>query len=150
VNNPVVDTCSGPSLSTTASNACENAPTKADMKPATPIYDVDCVFCNFPWGENIFEYHKEVDDILYQLGKDLRPGCVCAFVTKQPLDDKLLVQAGFTVDCVVPVSGEQGSQRKAKKNGNVEQPGRKMSVVEQQGGAAKSRTSCYVTFASRT
>ena len=36
---------------------------------------IDCVFCNFPWGENIFEYFNETENILKVLGSKLNSGC---------------------------------------------------------------------------
>jgi hypothetical protein len=72
---------------------------------------VDCVFCNFPWGENIFEYHNETEDILTVLGERLNKGCECAFVTKEMLPKRILEERGFLLREVIPIRDEKKKDR---------------------------------------
>ena len=75
--------------------------------PQGPWGTVDCVFCNFPWGENIFEYYNETENILKILGKKLKNGCECAFITKKMIGKDVLEDSGFVLRDVIPI-GDDG------------------------------------------
>ena len=75
--------------------------------PQGPWGTVDCVFCNFPWGENIFEYYNETENILKILGKKLKKGCECAFITKKMIGKDVLEDSGFVLRDVIPI-GDDG------------------------------------------
>ena len=75
--------------------------------PQGPWGTVDCVFCNFPWGENIFEYYNETENILKILGKKLKNGCECAFITKEMIGKDVLEDSGFVLRDVIPI-GDDG------------------------------------------
>ena len=72
---------------------------------------MDCVFCNFPWGENIFEYYNETENILNILGKELNSGCECAFITKQQLSVEILNSSGFIMRDVISIGDEIGKEK---------------------------------------
>ena len=82
-----------------------------------PWTDVDSVFCNFPWGENIFEYFNETENILKILGSELNSGCECAFITKQQLNLDLLRLSGFSVREIIPI-GDENEKDKGRKQGS--------------------------------
>ena len=85
--------------------------------PLAPWGIVDCVFCNFPWGENIFEYYNETENILEALGRGLKSGCECAFVTKNRLDESVLEERGFQVTKMIPIGEEKKKKRGASRGG---------------------------------
>lgn len=97
--------------SNTDSNTNSKANTKTNSDPYAQWGIVDCVFCNFPWGENIFEYHNETEDILAVLGARLNKGCECAFVTKEMLPKNILEERGFLLRKVIPIRDEKKKDR---------------------------------------
>ena len=112
--------------------------------PKAPWGTVDCVFCNFPWGENIFEYYNETENILTNLGKELRSGCECAFITKRPLLKEDLLKRRFIMTKEIPIRDDL-------------KRGRKMSSTSRKSGRDSSSAfsdddkdntgDCFVTFA---
>lgn len=113
--------------------------------PKTPWGMVDCVFCNFPWGENIFEYYNETENILKVLGNGLRSGCECAFITKKPLSREVLLERGFIVKEEVPIRDETKKGKKSSSS-NPRSSGRESNAAY--GNDDKDNTGdCFVTFA---
>jgi hypothetical protein len=113
--------------------------------PKTPWGMVDCVFCNFPWGENIFEYYNETENILTVLGKGLKSGCECAFITKKPLSKEVLLERGFTVNEEVPIRDDTKKGKKSSFS-NPRNSGRESNAAY--GNDDKDNTGdCFVTFA---
>ena len=105
---------------------------------------VDCVFCNFPWGENIFEYHNETEDILTVLGQRLNKGCECAFVTKEMLPKNILEERGFLLKQVIPIRDEKKKDRAvpySKKNRDRDSNGDFGNQTEGHTG------DCFISFA---
>lgn len=114
--------------------------------PKAPWGIVDCVFCNFPWGENIFEYYNETENILTNLGKELKSGCECAFITKRPLLKDDLLKRGFIVTKEIPIRDESKKSRKMSSNSNSRSNGRESNAAY--GNDDKDNTGdCFVTFA---
>lgn len=118
--------------------------------PKAPWGIVDCVFCNFPWGENIFEYYNETENILTNLGKELRSGCECAFITKRPLLNDDLLKRGFIVTKEIPIRDDSKKGRKtssnSNSNSNSRSNGRESNAAY--GNDDKDNTGdCFVTFA---
>lgn len=114
--------------------------------PYAPWGIVDCVFCNFPWGENIFEYFNETEDILTALGKQLNSGCECAFVTKEMLPENVLRERGFSLRDVIPIRDEKKKDRAvpySKKNKNSNSNSN--SAFENQ--IAGHTGDCFISFA---
>lgn len=72
--------------------------------------DVSCIYCNFPWGENIKEYFRETEEILGQISRHGRSGTVCAFITSSILSEELLSSLRFRIDQVINL----GDERKVK------------------------------------
>ena len=117
----------------------------AILGPKTPWGMVDCVFCNFPWGENIFEYYNETENILTVLGKGLRSGCECAFITKKPLSKAVLLERGFIVKEEVPIRDDTKKGKKSSFS-NPRNSGRESNAAY--GNDDKDNTGdCFVTFA---
>ena len=118
--------------------------------PKAPWGIVDCVFCNFPWGENIFEYYNETENILTNLGKELRSGCECAFITKRPLLIDDLLKRGFIVTKEIPIRDDSRKGRKSSSSSNSNSKsrshGRESNAAY--GNDEKDNTGdCFVTFA---
>lgn len=49
------------------------------------VKGVNCVYINFPWGENILRYHNDVQMILLNLLKHAASGTMCCFISKQSI-----------------------------------------------------------------
>jgi hypothetical protein len=118
--------------------------TDANSDPNAQWGIVDCVFCNFPWGENIFEYHNETEDILTGLGERLNKGCECAFVTKEMLPKNILEKRGFLLREVIPIRDEKKKDRAvpySKKNRDRDSNGEFGNQIEGHTG------DCFISFA---
>ena len=116
--------------------------------PKAPWGIVDCVFCNFPWGENIFEYYNETENILTNLGKELRSGCECAFITKRPLLKDDLLKRGFIVTKEIPIRDDSKKGRKTSSNLNSKSRSSGKESNAAYGNDDKDNTGdCFVTFA---
>ena len=112
--------------------------------PEAPWDIVDCVFCNFPWGENIFEYYNETEKILTNLGRELKSGCECAFITKRSLSKEDLLQRRFIVTAEIPIRDDSKRGRKMSSNSR----GRGSESNAAYGNDDKDNTGdCFVTFA---
>jgi hypothetical protein len=137
------DTVSNTDINTdTISNTVSNTNTNGDPYAQWGI--VDCVFCNFPWGENIFEYHNETEDILTVLGQRLNKGCECAFVTKEMLPKNILEERGFLLKQVIPIRDEKKKDRAvpySKKNRDRDSNGDFGNQTEGHTG------DCFISFA---
>jgi hypothetical protein len=80
------------------------------------------MLANLPWGENAFQYYNENNKLIEALGKDLKPGCECAFVVQGGYEDfvRILRENGFEIsDTVIvgasdSVSNVNGNERKSK------------------------------------
>lgn len=65
---------------------------------ATPLKSIDCLFCNFPWGKNLFEYYNETEKMLLSIcSNEIPSGCECVFVTKKRINDDLLIKCGLSI-----------------------------------------------------
>ena len=120
-------------------------PSRAGL--ASPVAAADAVFCNFPWNEAVGQYHGETEQIVAALAADMRPGCQCAFVTKQPLPVGALRDMGYQVAAVVDVNGHGGRHRVAMDTGrNGEERGE-----ERREGSDERRKKgdCCITFCSK-
>lgn len=109
--------------------------------PNAPWGTVDCVFCNFPWGENIFEYFNETENILTVLGSELKTGCECAFITKELLPANILMERGFSVTEIIPIGDDKKKDRKvpySKKNKGSDRAF---------GNDRENTGDCFITFA---
>jgi len=116
----------------------------------SPVAAADAVFCNFPWNERVGQYHGEVSQILAALAQEMRPGCRCAFVTKQPLLTEAL--RGYEVTAVVDVNGNgngNGGPRAfmdtGRKGGGQQGAGDDAYVV----GKKVAVGDCMITFCTR-
>lgn len=132
-------------------------PTPADTVTAStlpvtsPAAQADVIFCNLPWNENVGKYHGENEQILGALASEMRAGCECAFVTKEPLDGGLLEGLGLGVSQVVPIGGSVGvypNKQSVRMDRGPGVRGTRESPDEGEGeGKDKKRTGdCYVTF----
>ena len=130
--------------SDTISNTVSNTISNTNGDPYAQWGIVDCVFCNFPWGENIFEYHNETEDILTVLGQRLKKGCECAFVTKEMLPKNILEERGFLLKEVIPIRDEKKKDRAvpySKKNRDRDSNGDFGNQTEGHTG------DCFISFA---
>ena len=128
----------------------------SEIDPQGPWGKVDCVFCNFPWGENIFEYYNETENILNILGKELNSGCECAFITKQQLSVEILNSSGFIMRDVISIGDEIGKE-KGQGHGQGRGRGKSNQVPHLKGKKESNRSygnddkgktgDCFVTFA---
>ena len=88
---------------------------------------------NLPWGENAFQYYNENSKLIAALGKDLKPGCECAFVVQggpsSDTEEEMLAalrENGFEVSDTVPVGeGGGGGGGASMQNSGGMRPGKK-------------------------
>ena len=120
-----------------------------------PWSTIDCVFCNFPWGENIFEYFNETENILKVLGEKLNTGCECAFITKQLISKNVLESSGFLLREIIPIGDDAAVKSRKKGQGQGQGQDRpylktnKESNNSYRNGELKANTGdCFITFAT--
>ena len=81
------------------------------------------MLANLPWGENAFQYYNENNKLIEALGKDLKPGCECAFVVQGGYEElvRILRENGFEISDTIIVGASDsvstsgyGNERKSK------------------------------------
>jgi hypothetical protein len=108
------------------------------------LKNIDCVFCNFPWGENIFQYFQETEKILKILGNELKNGCECSFITKEEMSNETLKNCNFEIIKVIAI-GKEKNEKKIKKSFGDDFK-RKESNSDY--GDKANTGDCFVTFAT--
>ena len=74
---------------------------------------------NLPWGENVAErFHQDNENILRRLAEGLSSGTECAFITKTPLNSRLLLECGFTQWHSISIAKGGHSNRNSCSNSN--------------------------------
>lgn len=119
------------------------------------------MLANLPWGENAFQYYNENNKLIAALGKDLKPGCECAFVVQgghsSNAVEELIVflrENGFEISDKVmvgtgdAVSNDNGNGKKSK--GKVLDRGSKEQYDGDDGGSYSSPKGFAVIFAHRS
>jgi hypothetical protein len=109
------------------------------------LKNIDCVFCNFPWGENIFQYFQETEKILKILGEELKIGCECSFITKEELSKEILKSCNFEIIQVIAI-GKEKNEKKMKKKDFGDDVKRKETNSDY--GDRANTGDCFVTFAT--
>ena len=119
----------------------------------------DCMVANLPWGENAFQYYNENSKLIAALGKDLQPGCECAFVVQgggeYSLDTEkemlsVLRKNGFVVSDTVVVGAEGGSDSSALKESKAKVLDRGRKDIDQDEFHSSIRRGFAVIFAHRS
>lgn len=99
--------------------------------------------------------------MLKVLGKELKKGCICAFITKKEIDDDILINAGFLVEDTIIIgvdSSDVYSNKNNRKNGNSNLIKReeislnslkknKKRENNRDFGIKKNTGDCFITFA---
>lgn len=69
------------------------------------------MLANLPWGENAFQYYRENEKIIQNLGNELQVGCQCAFVVNSAESEQIcamLASSGFKVSDSISISNIAG------------------------------------------